>query len=680
MSLKSRHGRRPLGKVAPGPGGARPQAVAGLAAGVRCHKAGDLKGAERHYRSVLSQDPGNGDALNLLGVVAMQSGRPAEAAGLVGRAVQLDSRRPDFHFNLGMAYIGLRSRDEAIKCFRQAAALRPDYADALINLGNLLLNAGEMDEAEACYRKAARVAANNPMVHSNLGNVLLARKAAEPAVTSFRRALKLKPDFAEAHNGLGSALYMTGRLDEALESFRAALGCNPDYAEAYSNLGSIHFDQDRLDDAEADLYKAIELKPEYTPAQLMLARVFVERETFEPALEIYERLLASSPKSEQAWIGKANALDRMGRVQDAYDIVRNLTADGPPPVDLVPLYASLASREHRQAEIAAELQNMLSRPNQTDEHKRVLRFTLGKLYDELGSFDEAFANYEAGNRLCPAPFDAEQTLGHMDRIIEFFSAERLAGLSRAENSSDLPVFIVGMPRSGTSLVEQILSCHQDVHAAGELRDIGRLAGSLGLGFPKTSDPKAAPPRLDKESLNTAANQHLEKILHEAGGARRFTDKMPLNFLNLGLIFLLFPHARVIHCRRDPMDTCLSCYFQNFSTRNFFSFDLARVGLYYRQYERLMAHWESVLDWPMLEVRYEEHVAEPERVCREMLDFLELDWDPACLRFHESRHFMRTASKDQVRKPIYTSSSNRWRNYERHLGPLTEALAKPDWRS
>ena len=161
---------------------------------------------------------------------------------------------------------------------------------------------------------------------------------------------------------------------------------------------------------------------------------------------------------------------------------------------------------------------------------------------------------------------------------------------------------------------------------------------------------------------------------------RVTDKMPLNFQHLGLIALLFPRARIIHCVRDPMDTCLSCYFQNFSNRNDFSFDLARVGLYYSQYERLMAHWQKVLDLPMLQVSYEEHVAEPERVCREMLDFLELDWDPACLRFHESRRLMKTASKDQVRKPIYTSSSGRWRNYERHLGPLVEALAKPHWRS
>jgi hypothetical protein len=257
-------------------------------------------------------------------------------------------------------------------------------------------------------------------------------------------------------------------------------------------------------------------------------------------------------------------------------------------------------------------------------------------------------------------------------MMAFFAAERLAELPRADNRSEQPVFIVGMPRSGTSLVEQILSCHRGVHAAGELRDVGKLVASLGLRFQGEDDVL---PGLDSGSLNAAAGRHLERLRGLGGNAKRLTDKMPYNFLHLGLISLLFPRARVIHCLRDPIDTCLSCYFQNFATGNFFSFDLGNAGLYYRQYERLMAHWRTVLDKPILEVRYEEHVAEPEKVCREMLDFLDLDWDPACLRFHESRRFTNTASRDQVRKPIYTSSSGRWQRYERHLGPLLEALAE-----
>jgi tetratricopeptide (TPR) repeat protein len=625
----------------------------------------------------LGQDPSNGEALNLLGVIAMQTGRPAEAAGLIGRAVQANSANPEFHYNLGMAYIGLRSREEAIKCFRQATSLRPNYTDAQINLGNLLLSAGELDEAEACYRKAAKLASESPMIQNNLGTVLLAKEVAKEAEPYFRQALKLASDFAEAHNGLGLALYMTGQFDEAIESFQAALRCNPDYAQACNNLGNVYFDEDRLEDAETFLRKAISLKPDYAQARLKLARVFIELDDYKPALKIYEDFLGSDPDSQQAWAGKANVLDRMGQIQDAYDIVRNFAVDGPPPLGMVHLYANMASQERRQAEVATEIEGMLTQPGLRDEQALLLRFTLGNIYDELGRFDEAFAHYEAGNRLRPTPYDPEETAKVVDRIVEFFSAERLADLPRADNRSELPVFIVGMPRSGTSLVEQILSCHRDVHAAGELRDIGKLAKDLGLRFSKEDSGAESPPNLDSAALNAAASRHLDRLHGLGGNAQRITDKMPYNFLNLGSIALLFPRARIIHCRRDPIDTCLSCYFQNFATGNFFSFDLAHAGHYYRQYERLVAHWKTVLDRPMLEVRYEEHVGEPEKVCRGILDFLGLEWDPACLRFHESRRFTKTASRDQVRKPIYTSSSGRWQNYERHLGPLKEALSGSD---
>jgi hypothetical protein len=236
----------------------------------------------------------------------------------------------------------------------------------------------------------------------------------------------------------------------------------------------------------------------------------------------------------------------------------------------------------------------------------------------------------------------------------------------------LPVFIVGMPRSGTSLVEQILSCHPQVHAAGELREISRLAKDLGLNFEDT-DPDVSDSMLDGDRFTAASEGHLQSLRARAGDATRVTDKMPYNMVNLGLISLLFAGARVIHCRRDPLDSCVSCYFVNFERGNFHTFDLRHMGLYYRRYERLMTHWRNVLDLAMLDVSYEAHVEDPEGTCREILAFLDLDWDPACLRFHASKRYVKTASRDQVNKPIYRSSVGRWRNYEKHLGPLKEAL-------
>jgi tetratricopeptide (TPR) repeat protein len=637
------------------------------------HKRGDFREAERLYRAVVQHNPHHDEALNLLGVLTVQTGNPEEAADLIGRAIQINGTKPEFHYNMGLAQLALSDRDAAMECFRRAVALHPDYAEALINLGNLLLNKRENEEAEDCFRSAVKLVPENPVIHNNLGAALIAREEAEEAERSFREALKLKPNYPEALNGLGLALGAMGKFDDAIHSFQAALRHKPNYAQAYNNLGNIYFDEDRLEEAEDCYRKAMEFRTNYTQARRQIAQIYLELDKLDSALEIHEEVLAKDPESKSGWSGKANVLDRMRRTEEAYEIVRRFSQDGPPPLGMIHMYAVLASKEHCQADVAEELEDMLAKSEWADWQRRLLHFNLGDLYGGIGAFDEAFKHYEEGNRLRPSPFDPENSADAFTRIMEVYSAERLAGLPRADNESKLPVFIVGMPRSGTSLVEQILSCHSDVYAAGELRDIAKLVGPIAAASKLNEDGMVESPSATKDAVDDGAERHLQRLRELGGTAIRVTDKMPYNFLNLGLIALVFPRARIIHCVRDPIDTCLSCYFQNFRRGNFFSFDLGHAGLYYRQYERLMAHWGEVLDLPILEVRYEEHVAEPERMCRGMLEFLELDWDPACLRFHESSRFTKTASRDQVREPIYTSSAGRWRNYERHIGPLIEAL-------
>jgi tetratricopeptide (TPR) repeat protein len=640
---------------------------------VEHHQKGDFGEAERLYRAVVQRDPRHDEALNLLGVLTVQTGRPEEAAELIGRAIKIDGAKPEFHYNLGLARLALNDRDAAIECFRRAVALRPDYAEALTNLGNLFLNKGDNEEAEECFRSAAKLDPGNAVIHNNLGAALIAREEAEKAEQSFREALRLKADYPEALNGLGLALGALGRFDEAIDSFQAALRHKPNYAQAFNNLGNIYFDEDRLEDAEDCYRKAMEFRSNYAQARRKLARLYLELNSFDPALEIYEGTLADDPESEPGWSGKANVLDRMRKTEEAYGIVRRFSRDGPPPLGMINLYAAMAGKEGRRSEVAEELEHKLAESDWQDQQRRRFHFVLGDLYDGIDAFGEAFKHYQEGNRLRPTPFDPEINADFFMQRAEFYSAERLAALPRAGNESNLPVFVVGMPRSGTSLVEQILSCHKDVYATGELRDIPKLVEPIAAALTLNDDGTMEPPLAAKDALDKGAERHLQRLRELGGAAIRVTDKMPYNFLNLGLIALLFPRARIIHCVRDPIDTCLSCYFQNFARGNLFAFDLRHAGLYYRQYERLMAHWGEVLDLPILEVRYEEHVGAPEKVCRDMLDFLELDWDPACLRFHESNRFTRTASRDQVREPIYTSSAGRWRNYEPHIAPLIEAL-------
>jgi tetratricopeptide (TPR) repeat protein len=632
----------------------------------------------------------------------------------MSRAIALDDGNPIYHFNRGLAYQTMGDRDQAIVNYRRASELKPDYGDALNNLGNLLLNAGTAGEAEDCFRRLLRLDPGNPAAHNNLGVVLLRQGAADQAMAAFREAVRLDPDYADAHNGLGTALLVltrsaeardrfaealrlkpdavqihnnlglahggTGRFDKAVASFREALRLQPAYVDANSNLGTMYFEQDQIDQAEACYRDALRLSPGNEKSLASLAKVYLARDQFDQAQAIFDDILTARPDAAFAVFGKADVLQHRGLYDDAYALVRPVVDKGEATPDLATVFARLARPCDCRDEAVALLEGLLADPNQPAEARRKLHFELGDLYDGLDRYDDAFGHYAAGNALRPTPFDPAATVAATDRAIDFFNAERLATLPRAANDSALPVFIVGMPRSGTSLVEQILANHRAVFGAGEL---GRVS-DIALALKAAQDPQspddshnAGPEYLaavKQAELDAAANGHLDWLARQGGDAIRVTDKMPYNFSYLGLINRLFPGARIIHCRRDPLDTCLSCYFQSFGRGNFHAFDLTHVGLYYRQYERLMDHWRATLDRPMLDVDYERHVTDPEATCRRMLEFLDLDWDPNCLEFHDSKRVVKTASRDQVRQPIYTRSAGRWRNYERHLEPLKQALA------
>jgi tetratricopeptide (TPR) repeat protein len=508
----------------------------------------------------------------------------------------------------------------------------------------------------------------------------LVRQAHQQAEQCFREALRLQPDYPEACNGLGLALSAQGSLDEAAVQFRRALALNPDYAEAHNSLGYTLLEQDRLEEAAAEMRAALAAKPGFLQARVNLAIIMVEQEGFDEALKIYDQILLEQPGHAAALAGKAAVLDRQGRRDEAAEIVLPFAETAALPHAMISLYGRLSRDAGEQEKALAPLKSIQASGSAAENVQRDVHFALGDLYDDLGEYDRAFEHYAAGNALRRTDYDPQSTADRTDRIIDFFSRERLATLLRAAAgtelppnlSAEVPVFIVGTPRSGTSLVEQILTCHPEVHAAGELRHMLRLAEGLGLGF-QNGDRNAGKVELNGERLTAAAESYLQDLQARAGEARRVTDKMPYNFERLGLISLLFAGARVIHCRRDPLDSCLSCYLQYFRRGNFQTFDLRHLGLYHRHYERLMAHWRDILDLPILDVSYEAHVEDPEGTVKEILEFLELDWDPACLSFHESKRYVKTASRDQAKHPIYTSSVGRWRNYEAHLGALKDAL-------
>jgi tetratricopeptide (TPR) repeat protein len=475
--------------------------------------------------------------------------------------------------------------------------------------------------------------------HSNLGNAFRAAGQLENAVNSHRRAAAVNPGYAEAHNNLGSALLDLGHLDEAMASFTRAIAIKPTIALAHSNLSNVLTLQNRLPEAEASCRRALELNPNLTAAIVQLAELQAGTGQFQEAEDLLKRAIAIEPDMPEAWSG----LVRWRKM-----------AHG----DVVWLAQAQRIADQRL-------------PPRREVH---LRYALGKYFDEVGDYEQAFANFRRANELTKLrrPDNSRHFTQGIDLIIHSHTREWLSGARVNSNPSERPVFIVGMPRSGTSLAEQILASHPEVFGAGELPFWNTAASTLAASRVNGGN--------DRSTLGRLADDYLRLLSRLSPDARRVVDKMPANFLHLGAIHAALPDARIIHMRRNPIDTCLSIYFQNFGTEHFYASDLNDLAHYYTEYLRVMDHWRLTLPADrILEVPYEALVEAPEIWSRNMLEFIGLSWDPRCLAFHETTRTVNTFSKWQARQKISKSSVERWRNYEKFLGPLMH-LADPTPRA
>lgn len=510
----------------------------------------------------------------------------------------------------------------------------PGHVDALHLMGVIRNQQGRPEEALGLFQKAIKANPNVAAFHSNLGNAYMALGQTGAAEASFRKAIQLKPDFAEAHNNLGQSYMERKRYEDAEPLFRKAVDCRPDFPEAHDNLGIVLRELGRLGEAQVEYQRAIALRPSWVKPHDNLAQVF----------------------------------QQMGRIDEAVDACLSaLKADA----RCVPAYGRLIQMNYALSDTQIETLAALATDNTlTREEQSRAHFSLGMLFDRQQQNAKAFDHYRSGNDLNARSFDMEGHEAWVRDIQKRFTPEVIqSALDQSESGMDglpSPLFIIGMPRSGTTLVEQILSAHPLVLGAGELNDIGEMAQKSGYPF-KHRIPKT-------QKLESLAQTYMDRTRALAGDSKPayITNKMPANFLYLGLILLLFGRkARVIHVKRNPMDTCLSCYFQQFVNLDW-SFDLAHIGRYYRAYESMMAHWRS-FPIPMTEVVYEDLVAHSEHEIKRLIDACGLPWDDRCLSPERNERGVKTASVIQVRRPIHRQSLERWRAYEPWLGELRSAL-------
>jgi len=671
---------------------------------------GRLAEAERLLRQILQAQPHHAFALHLLGVIAHQAGKPDLAINLIReavkhngdvalfhsnlgemcrqagrlddalrhgeRAVALDPRMVAAHGNLGIACFDRKDYDRAEACQRRALSLDPQFAPSLNNMGSICRARKKLDEAMDWYRKAIAAHPQHVESLSNLGAVLLEDERAEEAVAPLEQALRINPNHAEALCNLGMVRNALDQYDAAHALFQKALQVRPDYPEAYIGLARFHHEREHLAEAECCARRAVELAPQKAEMYSQLGNIYTEMARSDEAREMFEKALVIDPECNEALLGLGHLCMESGDMDKAEALFRQalvLKADNlPARFHLAQVRKVKAGDENLAALEAAERAARDPAHPLPAKKSITLHFALGKCYDDTKQYDKAFPHFLEGCRLKRATYDydADEVTKHFDSIMRIFSPDTIERLRGAGDPSSVPIFVLGMPRSGTTLTEQILASHPDVYGAGELPDLLAIAQRPVNG--------AASPEniliLDPAQLTSWGADYVAGLRRRAPEAKHITDKMPANFFAVGLIHLMLPNAKVIHVNRNPVDTCLSCFTRLFSRKQNQTYDLAELGRYYVDYVRLMNHWRTVLPaGAFLDVQYEEIVADQEAQARRMLDYCGLEWNDACLDFHKHKRAIRTASVTQVRQPIYKTSVERWRHYEMHLGPLLDAL-------
>jgi len=639
---------------------------------VKRHQAGDLAGAEQQYGRTLAIDPAHVDALHLRGVVFAQTGRPNAAVELIGRAVALS---PDFalaHYNLANALRALGRDEEALAAYRRSAELKPNHAPSHGAIGALLRQAGRPAEAVDAFARAAALTPNEAQAHANLGSALADVGRHDDAVAAYRRALTLKPDNADALVNLGASLHALKRLDQAFDAFRRALATQPDHVEAQVDLGAVLQDLGRFEEACSAFRRALELRPDDASCHVRLGASLQELGRHEAAVAAHRRALELRPGYADAEVSLAVALQELGQADAAREATTRALAADPASARAWFVRSDLKRFAPGDGDLGAMEALLADGASPRSEEDRIdLEFALGKAWMDAGDAGRAFSHLAAGNGLVRVSldYDADADLAGLAAIARAFTPDLPGRFAGTGCASQTPVFIVGMPRSGTSLVEQVLASHPDVHGAGELALLGEV---IARGFPHPYPNLLA--SLRPGDLGSAGDAYASCAADLAPSKARVVDKMPGNFRFAGLIHLMLPNARIIHCRRDPVDTCLSCYSRKFAGRQDFAYDLSELGRYYRGYEALMDHWRATLPPDRFtEAPYEDLVDDLEGQARRLIAFLGLDWNDACLDFHANPRTVRTASVNQVRQPIYRTSLVRWKPYARHLASLLAAL-------
>ena len=690
-----------------------------LLQGVAAHKAGKLQEAESHYRAILKSQPLHPDANHNLGLIAVAFNKADAAMPLFKNAIEANSKIEQYWISYIKALLkfnNLKAAKQAIKMAKKNGFNAKKLDALLLNsevntdiknpshaqlsrlmecyekrhfdeaeklalsitqefpkhpfswkvLGATLKQTGRLLESLTPSQKAVELSPQDAEAYNNLGTTLAELKQLEKAEGSLRQAIALKPDYVEAYNNLGSTLKELGRLKEAEASYKKAIALKPEYAEAYNNLGVLLKELVKFIEAEASYRKAISLKPNYANAHNNLGITLAELRRFDEAEVSYRKAISLKPDFAEIYSNQGVMLKEQGRINEAKENYNKALM-------LKPNYAtahrhlSLLKTYDEYDEQFIKMREIYEDKDISEEELSHINFGLAKAYEDLGDYERAFVHYSEGNTLRKKllKYDISKDKELFKQIQNTYSRIAPIFLNLKKSSQKIiPIFIVGMPRSGTTLVEQIISSHTQVTGAGELPFAAQFGAPIARGFSQA----------DYETVVNFRNKYLENIKILSKGNRFVTDKMPQNFLYIGLLSAAFPEGKIVHVKRNPAAVCWANYKQYFTSEGIgYSYDINDTVSYHKLYENLMEFWGSSLSNRIYTLDYEQLTVNPEKETRQLIKSIDLGWDEKCLSPQNNSRIINTASSLQVREKIYQGSSEQWKKYQPYLNGTFDNL-------
>ena len=635
--------------------------------------SGQLAAAERICNNTISQHPNDPNITGLLGALLVKMKKYGEAEKYLKRTVELAPTFAKPHEDLGFVLLQLNRPQEAIEALEKATRLDPKLNLAFLNLGKALAAVGRGKDADAAFEKSFELSPEHKLLARAIE--CLQENQFEEAERISREIMSINPGNVEALRLMGRMAERQNRVGMAERHYRKALEIAPDYTGVIVDLGKLLRDDDRFEEAIACFRQAIEMEPGNARLHDLLANALAPAALTYEAIEAHQKAIELDPKLAIAWLGLGHMLKTVGRQKEAIKAYHQCYELEP---DIGAIQWSLANLKtyHFKDEEIEDMETKIERDDLGAESEVNFLFALAKAWEDRKEYGRAWRYYDKGNsqRRIQELYDPVDIEVVNDMILDVFSRELLETNAGAGNADPSPIFVIGLPRSGSTLIEQILASHSMVEGTSELPYVARITRSLnrnradGINYPK------AVAELDERHFAAMGQDYINFCqMHRTEGKQHFIDKNPNNFPAVGFIHLILPNAKIIDARRHPMDAGFSCYRQLFAKGQPFTYDLTEIGEYYLQYQRMMDYWHEVLPGRVLTMQYEEVVADFENQVRRLLEYCGLPFEEGCLNFYDTDRPVRTASSEQVRQPIYSQSVGRWRYYEQHLDELKEVL-------